>query len=67
MQKREWAALRKANRPVEVLDWPCGDHGAETQTFLKLSAINGAIHAVVREFECEENGKRGRLIREEPR
>jgi len=65
MHKREWEALLKATEPTEVLDWPCGDHGSEIESDLMLSAANGAIHAVRRQFECTETGKRGRLLREQ--
>jgi Carboxypeptidase regulatory-like domain len=65
MQKREWEALLKAPGPTEVLDWPCGDHGSDTETDLALSALNGSIKAVRREFECTESGNRGRLLHEE--
>lgn len=65
MHEWEWEALLKAKVPTEVADWPCGDHGSETQTFLTLHAKNGAIHVILREFECRGNDKRGRLIRKE--
>lgn len=65
MQKKEWEALLNATGPTEVLDWPCGDHGSEIGFDLALSAVDGAIHAVRREFECTETGKRGRMLREQ--
>jgi hypothetical protein len=65
MHKGEWEALLKSTGPTEVLDWPCGDHGSEIESDLVLSAANGAIHAVRREFKCTETGKRGRLLREQ--
>jgi hypothetical protein len=67
LQKTEWEALRKSTGPVEVLDWPCGDHGSEVEIDMALRTINGAIEAVRREFDCTEDGKRGRLLREESR
>lgn len=65
MQKREWEALLKAPNSIEVLDWPCGDHGSDTETDMALSAMNGSIKAVRREFECTKSGNRGRLVHEE--
>jgi len=65
MQEREWEALLKAPGPIEVLDWPCGDHGSEIESDLALSATNGGIQALRREFECTETGNRGRLLREQ--
>jgi hypothetical protein len=65
MQKRDWDALLKASGPTEVLDWPCGDHGSGTETDMTLSATNGSIKAVRREFECTDSGDRGRLLHEQ--
>ena len=67
LRKTEWEALRKTTGPVEVLDWPCGDHGSERDVYMTLRTINGAIQAVRREFDCNEDGKRGRLLNEENR
>jgi len=64
MQKREWEALLKAAGPIEVLEWPCGDHGSEIESDLELSATDEGIQAIRREFECTETGNRGRLLRE---
>jgi hypothetical protein len=64
LQKREWEALLKATGPTEVLDWPCGDHGSDIERALALSAAQGRIQVVRREFECTETGNRGRLLRE---
>jgi hypothetical protein len=67
LQKIEWDALRKNRGPIEVLDWPCGDHGSESQANMNLRTIDGVIQAIRREFECTEGGKRGRLISEQNR
>jgi hypothetical protein len=64
MQKREWEALLESSGPTKLLDWRCGDHGSEIETEMELSAINGSIQAVRREFECTETGSRGRFLRE---
>jgi hypothetical protein len=65
IQKREWEALLKATGPIEVLDWRCGDHGGEIESNMELSATNGSIRAIRREYECTEKGNRGRFLREE--
>jgi hypothetical protein len=67
LQKAEWEALRKSTGPVEVLDWPCGDHGSEIEVDMALRTINGAIRAVRREFDCTDDGKRARLLTKENR
>lgn len=65
MQKREWEALLKNTGPTKILDWPCGDHGSEIETEMELSATNGNIQATRREYECTEEGNRGRFLREQ--
>lgn len=65
MQKREWEALRDAFGPIEIVEWQCGDHAAETQTILRLNWTTAGIEGSRREFECDANDKPGRLIREE--
>lgn len=65
--KREWDALREASTgSVTVLDWACGDHGAETETDLTLRWSKGGIDGVRREYACPEDGKRGRLVKTSP-
>jgi len=66
LQKREWEALRKARGPVEVLDWPCGDHGADAEDVLRLKATSRGIEGVRFRFQCTESGKRGALMSKEP-
>jgi hypothetical protein len=62
LQKPQWDALRSSAGPVRVMDWPCGDHGADTETEIELQATSAGIRAVRREFECTEHG-RGKLLR----
>lgn len=64
MQKMEWEALLRSSDPIKVLDWQCGDHGSEIETEMELSATNGSIRAIRREYECTEKGDRGRFLRE---
>jgi len=57
-----WEALRKANGPVRVTTWTCGDHGADSETEVELSTTAAGVRVRTREFACLENGTRGRLI-----
>jgi len=41
----EWDALARNPRPGEVMDTPCGDHGAEDDTTMVLSTSRGRLHA----------------------
>jgi hypothetical protein len=67
LQKTEWEALRKSTGLVQVLDWPCGDHGNGSEVDMDLRTIDGAVQVLRREFECTEDGKRGQLTSEENR
>lgn len=66
MEKGAWQALRDATKPIRVTTWTCGDHGAETETELELSVGDRGVEALSREFECKDDGSRGRLLKEEP-
>ncbi len=66
LQKVEWEALRKASSPVEVTDWPCGDHGAEQETRLLLRWSPKGVEGVRRTFDCPEDGGKAKLLSEEP-
>ncbi|HWF08491.1 MAG TPA: hypothetical protein VG297_08500 [Bryobacteraceae bacterium] len=52
LQKHVWEALSRARGTVEVEDWPCGDHGAEQGTSVRIRATNKGIDAVRRTHEC---------------
>jgi len=62
LQTSHWESLLKAEAPVKVVDWVCGDHASETETVLKLRADADGIHATRSEYQCHENGQRARLI-----
>jgi hypothetical protein len=66
MQKRAWEALRDASAPIEVLDWPCGDHGADTETTLLLQWTPEGIAGSRREYACPGGVKSGKPILEDP-
>lgn len=40
----QWEALARNPRPSVVMDWPCGDHGADEETTMALRANHGLIH-----------------------
>lgn len=60
---REWEALRGASGPIEVLDWECGDHGAEVETTVRLRWASNGIAVSQRTYTCPPDRK---LIQEEP-
>lgn len=62
MQKREWEALRDASGPADVLDWACGDHGADTETRLRLRWTAEGIMGIRREYSCPADGKSQRRL-----
>jgi hypothetical protein len=66
LQKREWQALRDASGPVDVVDWRCADHGADTETRVRLRWSDKGISGVRGEYTCAEDHKAPRhLIRQE--
>ena len=66
MDVRAWKALLHSAGPARVVVWPCGDHAVDTETELEVSAASGAIRVTSREFQCDANDKRGKLISEKP-
>jgi hypothetical protein len=66
LQKAEWEALLRTTRPVELLDWKCGDHGSGREIHVALNIQKGNIRAIRRIFECMDDGKPGRLLEEKP-
>jgi len=64
MQRQQWYALRDAAGSIRVKDLPCGDHLRGTETELELGVTASGIRAVRREFACQENNQRGRLLSE---
>jgi hypothetical protein len=65
LQKRVWEALSGARGPVEVIDWPCGDHAAEDESTIRLASTGGGIDGVRRWYGCPRVPDQ-RPIREEP-
>lgn len=67
LQRREWQALRDASSgSVNVIDWPCDDHGAETQTEIQLQWSVRGIEGTSREYTCPANHQSRQLIKEGP-
>lgn len=65
--KWEWQALRKASpSPVQVIDWRCADHGADTQTEVRLQWSAKGIEAQRREYTCPSGHDPRKLIKETP-
>lgn len=59
----QWKSLRHAKgHSVRVIDWPCLDHGSETEMELELKAVMGKISMKRRTYQCTESGKRGKLM-----
>jgi hypothetical protein len=66
LQDWQWEALRRATGSISVVQWPCGDHGADGIDEYELRADNGNIFALKRQFQCNiESGQKGRLLGEE--
>jgi len=52
----QWAALARSPRPGRIMDWPCGDHGAEEETSVVLKTNGGRIHATRITTTCPPDG-----------
>jgi hypothetical protein len=65
LQASHWEALIGAKSPVKVVDWKCGDHGSDRETELQLSADKNGIHVSRTEYECNQDGSRGRFLKKE--
>jgi hypothetical protein len=67
LQRREWQALRDASSgPVNIVDWSCGDHGADTQTEIQLQWSAKGIDGKRREYTCPSNNENRRFMNERP-
>ena len=60
-----WERLRQSGGSTAGVEWPCGDHGAETETEVQLSVSPQGIDGVRSEYECLASRSRGRLISSE--
>jgi hypothetical protein len=65
LQKDIWEAFSHAQGPIEVVDWPCGDHGSDEETTVRLEHTNKGIDGVRRTFACPRYPGQ-HPIREEP-
>lgn len=60
-----WELLRLSGGSATGVEWPCGDHGADTQTEVRLSAGPAGIDGVRSEHQCTGGNARGRRISSE--
>jgi hypothetical protein len=63
LQDDTWASLRRANSPIEVTTWTCGDHGAEEESTVKRWSSAG-IDGTSRTYSCPPDHHK--LLSEEP-
>lgn len=66
MQRREWEALRDASGPIDISDWECGDHGANTEIRLRLMWNQLGIDGGREEYTCDVDSAARRLIGRKP-
>ncbi|MET0273130.1 MAG: hypothetical protein ABW360_09080 [Phenylobacterium sp.] len=57
-----WQALAESDRPAPLVYWPCGDHGSEVESQIAVSASEGRIRAVNRDFSCPGGASLGRPV-----
>jgi len=63
LEPKEWAAL--AQGKTQVVAYPCGDHGLETEIDLGLQASKRGISVKQLHYSCLPDGKRGKLLTDE--
>lgn len=56
LSKQAWDSLLKSAKPPEIIEVPCGDHGAEAETAVQLSAVAGRIEGRERTYSCPGAG-----------
>lgn len=67
LAKHEWDALRNSkSHKLEIVDWACRDHAADTQTEFTLEWSVDGISGVRREYTCPPEGESRSLVRQEP-
>ena len=52
LQAEIWEKLRRGKETVTTLEWPCRDHGSDTQTELTLRAGPAGIDGTRFEYQC---------------
>ncbi len=62
LQDWQWESLLRSEGPIKVISWRCADHGSDTETDLELSIETDGIHATLSHYECDGEGRRGRLL-----
>jgi hypothetical protein len=67
LQAWQWESLLEARAPIKVTDWKCGDHGSEEETELELAVDKNGIHGTKWTYECDQDGRRGKLTSKEVR
>lgn len=65
LQSRHWEMLRTAQGIIDVVQWPCGDHGYDGWEIFTLQADKGSIQATKKRYDCNgQTGQKGRLREE---
>ncbi|MGA2588929.1 MAG: hypothetical protein ABSH32_03355 [Bryobacteraceae bacterium] len=52
LEKGAWEALSRAQGPIEIVEWPCGDHGSDEETTVRLEYTDKGIDGVRHTFAC---------------
>jgi hypothetical protein len=56
-----WQELLDSKGDVTSVEWPCGDHGAEEQTEVRIWTDKAGIHATRLTYECDDSSARAKL------
>ena len=58
----DWERLRVSGGRIETIWLPCRDHESGVQIEYEISIRRGRIDVVGRQYACEPDGRRGKLI-----
>ncbi|WP_137937434.1 hypothetical protein [Chitinivorax sp. B] len=61
-RRSDWEKLRESNGQVALVQYPCGDHGGEQETEIRLQVDQQGLHATSVTYDCSNNFRRGKVI-----
>lgn len=59
-----WEQLRDFPGPQTQITWRCGDHFSDVENELEIDPSPQGLRVKAREYECDDDGNRGKLVSE---
>ena len=57
MGPRVWEAVRKSDKPVRVVEWPCGDQAGEVESTVTVAVRRGIFNVQRDNHSCQADGQ----------